>query len=281
MSSQASIKLPENLSRKLDISFSAGNSASFGLTAAFRQFFFPAFYSFTWGFLIPFNAVANVIRALLSIYDANKKNYDRVYVVRAIIATLAGAAIATSIVGGIVATAAFMVIGPILNMIGISLRCLHHAGMGIFQLYKASIEKDPFQKQWLKNDAVIHGIHFLSTACNALAVGLVLLLFKASFGILGVVGGALGVLASILNFYELTRCEQYNAVKKGFSTSEMGKTLGGLKQVGPDLSDNCSKESPHLNGTMGTSQAANVDKALKVKLEELQPPVGHSVCSLG
>ena len=183
---------PTNYAQKLELVVTAANSASMGLIFAFRQFLPAIFVGLGRAILFPFNAAANIIRAILALYEAHKEGYKTPAVLRAAVAVISGLAISTAIIGALVAAAVFAVIGPILSIIGFSLRALYHSAAAIYYTVDYCLSNDPKEAQKSWDKAVANSVSAIQSALNAIAIGLVLLAFKASFGIMGIVAGALG-----------------------------------------------------------------------------------------
>lgn len=190
--------------QRLELVVTAANSASMGMIFAFREFLPRFFRGLGRSILFPFNAACNIIRAVLALYEAHKEGYKTPALIRALVAVASGLAISIAIIGALVATAAFTVLGPVLSVIGFTLRSLYHSATAIYfgvQGYFATEAKES-AKFWDK--MITNTVSAVQSILNVAAITMVLLAFKATFGIMGLVAGAVGAVYQIYRAANLT-----------------------------------------------------------------------------
>ncbi len=261
--------------QKADLSLAALNGTSLAFIYGFRQFLPKLFFGLARFILQPINAAANIIRAILSWYEAHKEGYKRAAVLRAVVSTVTGIGIATALIAGLIAGAAIGILWPLLSMISFSVRSLYHFGCAIHYGVSFLESKDPKDKE----KAIANVVNGVATAFNAIAIGLVLIALKASFGILGIASGAITAIFALYKALCLPSTAkppkddiELDSPKATHSTTRFAKDLGlkrtyshddlkllknekpEKKKDGPSL-----KSSPSQSGLFSTQPSKGPD----------------------
>lgn len=181
--------------QKVEAAVVAVELTDVSLIFAFKQYLAEFMEGLGHTIMFPIAGGASLIRAILKIreaYLAKRENRPGA-ILRAAVETVAALAIATAVVGTFAAAATFALVGPIIFTATLAAKTLFHLGAAIYYGIKASLTKNNDEQkqvyiQNMKTNLVIATINALTTVAS----GLVFIAHKASFGLLGVIGGVLG-----------------------------------------------------------------------------------------
>jgi hypothetical protein len=180
--------------QKAEAATAAVEMTDVSLIFGFKQYLAEVLEGLGHTIMFPLAAGASVIRAILKIREAYlaKQEQKKGAILRAVVETAAALAITTAVVGTFAAAATFALAAPIIFTATLAAKTLFHLGSALYYGIKASVAKDAASKEaYLKNmktNLVISVVNALTTV----AAGLVLIAHKVSFGVLGIIGGALG-----------------------------------------------------------------------------------------
>lgn len=152
--------------------------------------------------LFPIAAASAVIRAGLAWRQAKLENGKNGSVGRAIVETIAALAVGTAVVGGLVATALFATISPIIFTATMGAKTLFHLGSASYYWGKSAKTHDSEKREQYRNAARTHLIGTVASGLVTFAVGFVMLAAKSMVAVLGI---SAGVVTAGLSFYNLLK----------------------------------------------------------------------------
>lgn len=208
--------------------------------------------------LFPVVMLMDVIQAILAWREAQLAGFKKGLVGKAILETVAAAAISVAVIGGFVAAALFASAAPIIFTAVMGTKTLYHAGASIYHFNKYRSEEIPEQKSSLGNTAAQHFVATIALTLTTVSIGLVMLAGKFAFA-------ALGVAASVgmIGYGVITAIVKYRKEKAQNKAYE--RIVAAESDLGPDI------EIQHGN-------TAGIYKGIKAKPEEQpQAPAIRSV----
>ena len=180
--------------RQIEMGVGIAETPAVILLFVFKQFFPAILEGLAHTILLPYLALASLLRAILQIREACLETSENKTsaIVRAVVETLTALAILTAVVGTFIAGTIFAIVGPINFTIAFSLKTLFHLGATLYYGLRALVSQDPRQKPIYTAKMKVNGVFTLFNAASTVAVGLVFIAHKATYGILGIVSGVVG-----------------------------------------------------------------------------------------
>jgi len=227
-------KKPNNkagqLIQKFDLGLAAADSANLSLIFAFKQYLAEALAGLGHTLMFPFAAGASVIRASLALYQAKKEGYKKRAVLGAVVEMFAALGVVTAVAGSFIATALFATVAPIIFTAVSAAKTSYQAISAAYYGLKSYFSKEPVKKEQYKKMALAFGISAGINALATVAIGLVMVAGKLSFGILGIVAGAIGTIYATYQALRTKSSSEKAAAEpqsiNASSTGRLYKTLG-------------------------------------------------------
>lgn len=279
-SQETAILYEQRRVRQLELGIITANGFSLALIAAIRQFFLQFFLFSARFFLEPFNALANLLRAMVNVYQAHREGYTRFSTIKATVMLLTGIGAAIALMGGVLATAAFTVAGPIIAITSFSIRSLYYLGCSFYfalRYYKKGDHDD-------KVRAIICAIDAFAIALNVITIVLLAFALKASFGVLGIFSGLITALVAV---YALSTLKPVTVISISDSPAvENSKQLEGLlsnspspnpspvitiKQVDKNLPDAAESKIPLPKKRSRARSLSSLDDPTVVDVDSVAP----------
>lgn len=165
-----------------------------GLIFGFKQYLPEVLAGLGHVILFPIAAAASLIRAILKIraaYLAKKEN-KRSAILKAVVELIAAFTIIAAVIGAFVAAATFDIVAPILFTVALGFKTFFHLGASLYYAMKvqlnSTVEEKKSSLEKMKANLILAAVAAMTTVAS----GLVFVAHKATFGILGIVGGILG-----------------------------------------------------------------------------------------
>lgn len=190
--------------------------------------------------LLPVAAAANIIQAVFAWRKAYLENGEGNAVRTAIVETIGAAMITTAVIGSLVASAVFAVVGPALFAAAFTMKTLFNFGNAIYNGVLAARERNPEMKTALRAKAIESTIGGVVGVIATAAVVGVMLLGKVAMTIAGIIAGVAGATLAIKKVTELANqspgaevSNQVNVQNQGdrdySSSARMGRALGSSR----------------------------------------------------
>ncbi len=205
--------------QKMEAAVVTAEMIDVGLIFAFKQYLPEILAGLGHVIMFPFAAGASLVRAILKIREAylEKKENKPGAIMRASVETLSALTLSAAVIGTFVAAATFDVLAPILFTAALSFKTLFHLSASLYYGVKAGFTEDREAKQRYQAKMKTNFVLTVVTAATTVASGLVFIAHKATFGVLGIIGGALGAVY---------------AAYKGFTTKQARPVIFDVN-VGP------------------------------------------------
>lgn len=143
--------------------------------------------------LFPFLLFADIFQAILAWRRAQLSGFKNEMILKAVLETLAGAAITVAVLGSFLGGALFALATPIIFTAVVSAKAIYHGVSSIYHAYKAVTSDTLAKKAEHKQKAIADGIGAVTMAVSAVAVGLVMLAGKFVCAFIGAAAAAVSV----------------------------------------------------------------------------------------
>lgn len=177
---------------KLGLGLAAADSINLSLIFILKQYFAEALAGLGHTIVFPFAAGASLIQASIALYQAKKEGYKKRGVLKAVVEGVGALAVVTAVVGSFIAATLFATVAPLIFTVVSAAKTLYLAGSAAYYGVKSYLVTAQDKKEKYKNMALAFGVGAFINALATVAIGLVMVAGKISFGVLGVIAGAIG-----------------------------------------------------------------------------------------
>ena len=203
--------------------------------------------------LFPLAILTSAIQALLAWRDAKLARGRHGTLVRAIIETIAFAAITTAIIGALAFTALFANIPAMIFTIVLGGKTFFHAGSAAYYLGKSTITNNPAEKKQYREIAKGNAIASVACLFSASAVVGVMLLGKEILAILGLVASVIGISFSSYRGYQLYKASHAKKSDSLLADDQKPDTLHSTAHI----KRNIKEKVPNLFNSHEKTESSN------------------------
>ena len=195
--------------------------------------------------MLPFAALSASLLAIFAWRQAHLSQYEGYATTKAVVETLSAIALSTAIIGGLILTATFALVSPIIFAITFGLKTLFNAGSAIYFGVQASRADDESKKEEYRTKAKDALIGTIIGVLGTTAVIAVMLLAKPVMALFGIAAMLIGAGASVIKCAELIKRNKTATT----SPSANSDTATMMAHLGNSYSHNNTHSSQALEDT--------------------------------